>query len=115
MQLTFGDHPIDMSLCDFVDHLRPERPSGLIGFMVADNPPAWKTMEEFLRRSLSHACPPKTRHDIELGHLDFDFSKSTHESEADFVSFTKKHKGRTALLLPIRIEIRVLSTTSNWS
>jgi hypothetical protein len=110
VQLSLRDFSTDMSLCDFVDHLRPERPRGPIVFMVANKPSAWKTMEEFRGRPFSHAGPPKTRHDIELGHLDLTLSKSAYESEADLVSFTKKHKGKTALLLPVRIEIRVVET-----
>jgi len=110
VQLTLRDRSIDVSLCDFVDHLRPESSRGLIRLMVADKPLTWKTMKEFLCSHSSHARPSKTGHNIELGHLDLALSKAAYESEANLVSFTKKHKGRTALLLPVRVEIRVTET-----
>ena len=67
-------------------------------------------MKEFLCSHLSQARPPKTGHDIEFGHLDLALSKAAYESKSDLVSFTKKHKGKTAVLLPVRIEIRVVET-----
>ena len=78
--------------------------------MVPDKPSAWKTTKERLCSHSTHARPPRTGHNIKLGHLDLALSKSAYESEADLVSFTKKHKGRTALLSPVRIEIRVVET-----